>query len=66
MIRVNDKWNLAWRPGMTVQDVLVALNFTHSVLVVSVNGALVPAADYPAHPLADQDQVKVIHVIAGG
>jgi thiamine biosynthesis protein ThiS len=66
MIRVNDKWDLAWKPGMTVQDVLIALNFTHPVLVVTVNGGLVPAADYAAHPLADQDRVKVIHVIAGG
>ena len=28
MIRVNNQYDLEWRPGMTVQDVLDALKFT--------------------------------------
>jgi thiamine biosynthesis protein ThiS len=66
MVLVNDKWEVEWQPGMTVAAVLVALHFTHTVLVVSVNGSLVPPAEYTTHPVADGDLVRVTHVIAGG
>lgn len=66
MIRVNDKWDLPWQPAMTVEQVLQACSFTHRHLVVSINGALVPPDDYARQPVADGDQVRVIHIIAGG
>jgi thiamine biosynthesis protein ThiS len=66
MIFVNNKWELEWQPRMTVAAVLASLHFTHPVLVVSVNGLLVPPAEYATHPISDQDKVQVIHVIAGG
>lgn len=66
MIRVNDKWDVAWREGITVDDVLEACDFTHHHIVVSVNGVLVPPADYATRTVADGDQVRVVHVIGGG
>ena len=39
MIRVNDKWDVPWQEGMTVDDVLQACDFTHHYVVVSINGA---------------------------
>jgi sulfur carrier protein len=66
MIRVNDKWDVPWRPGMTVNDVLVARQFTHHHIVVSINDTLVPPDDYATHPVVDGDRVRVIHVIGGG
>ena len=66
MIRVNDKWDIAWRQGMTIQDVLESRGFSHHHLVVSVNGKLVPPGEYAQQPLADGDQVRVVHVIGGG
>jgi len=66
MIRVNDKWDIPWRAGLTVQDVLAACNFTYHYVAVSVNGQLVPPAEYSTRPVADGDQVQVIHIIAGG
>ena len=66
VIFVNNKWELEWRPGVTVREVLTDLSFTHTVVVVSVNGLLVPSADYDTHPVADGDSVKVIHIIGGG
>jgi len=66
MIRVNDKWNLDWQPGMTIQDVLNAREFTHHHIVVSINGVLVPPEDYAVHPVTDGDLVRVVHVIGGG
>ena len=66
MISVNDKWELEWKPGVSIRDVLTRLGFTHTVVVVSVNGALVPASDYDSHRLEDGDAVTVIHIIGGG
>ena len=66
MIRVNDKWDITWKPSMTVEQVLKACGFSHHHLVVSVNGKLVPPAEYATHPVTDGDQVRVVHVIGGG
>jgi sulfur carrier protein len=66
MIRVNDRWDIPWQPGMTVHDLLVACEFTHHYVVVSLNGATVPPDEVDARPLADGDQVQVIHIIGGG
>ena len=66
MIRVNDKWDVAWQEGMTVDDLLQACDFTHHFVVVTINGALVPPDQHATHLLADGDQVQVIHVIGGG
>ncbi len=65
-IRVNDKWDVPWREGMTVRDVLTACEFTHHHIVVSVNGDLVPPDEYDSRPVAEGDQVKVVHIIGGG
>jgi sulfur carrier protein len=66
MIRVNDKWDVPWQVGMTVEKLLAACQFTHRHVVVSINGVLVPPAEYGTRPVADGDQVRVVHVIGGG
>jgi sulfur carrier protein len=66
MIRVNDKWDIPWRQGMTVKNVIEACGFTHRHIVVSVNSSLVPPGEYSRQPVADGDQVRVVHVIGGG
>jgi sulfur carrier protein len=66
MIRVNSKWDIAWEEGITVKDVLRACGFAHQHLVVSINGKLVPPGDYASQPVADGDEVRVVHVIGGG
>jgi sulfur carrier protein len=66
MIRVNDKWDVSWRDGMTIRDVLQACKFTHHAIVVSVNGVVVPPSEYASTQLTDGDLVRVVHVIGGG
>lgn len=66
MIRVNDKWELPWHKGLTIEGVLKACGFTHHYLVVTINGTLVPPAEYGTQQVADGDQVRVVHVIGGG
>jgi thiamine biosynthesis protein ThiS len=66
MIRVNDKWDVAWQKGMTVEDVLKACQFTHRHVVVSIGGTLVPPAEYNTRPVPDGAEVTVVHIIGGG
>jgi len=66
MIRVNNQYEVAWRPGMTVQDVLDELKFTFRMIVVKVNGQLVLRASYAATPVPDGAQVEALHLISGG
>jgi thiamine biosynthesis protein ThiS len=66
MIRVNNKWDVAWEEGTTVKDVLKACGFTHQHLVVSLNGKLVPPGEYASQPVAEGAEVRVVHVIGGG
>jgi sulfur carrier protein len=66
MIRVNDKFDVEWRERMTVNSILKALKFTFPMIVVSVNGKVVPRSEYGTTMIEDDDEVKVIHLIAGG
>jgi sulfur carrier protein len=65
-IRVNDKWNISWREGMTVADVMAACDFTHHHVVVSINGKAVPPDEHDQKLVADGDEIQVIHIIGGG
>ncbi len=66
-IRVNNgKFDLEWREGMTVADLLRACHFTSPKIVVRVNGVTVQTPAYEMHALHDGDEVQVLHLIGGG
>jgi sulfur carrier protein len=66
MIRVNDKFDIEWQEGMTVGSLLEILKFTFPMIVVSVNSKVVPNSEYGVTRIEDSDEVKVIHLVAGG
>jgi thiamine biosynthesis protein ThiS len=66
MIRVNDKWDVAWHEGMTVEDVLAVLDFTHHYIVVSLNGVAIPPDELDRHRVSRGDALRVVHIIGGG
>lgn len=66
MIRVNNKFDVEWREGMTVDSILEILKFTFPMIVVSVNGKVIPKSEYGTTTIEDHDQVRVIHLVAGG
>ncbi len=66
MIRVNNKFDVEWKEGMTVNSILEVLNFTFPMIIVSVNGKVVPKSEYGTTTIEDNAEVKVIHLIAGG
>lgn len=57
---------LDWFEGMTVRDVLTAKNYVFKLLVITVNGSLVPRGSYGEALVPAGARVEVIHLISGG
>ncbi|MCL4810201.1 MAG: sulfur carrier protein ThiS [Thermoanaerobaculia bacterium] len=51
---------------MTVRDVLKAKNYIFKLLIITVNGTLVPRGSYDEAPVPAGADVKVVHLISGG
>jgi len=66
MIRVNAQYDVEYRPGMTVQDVLDALKFTFRMIAVKVNGQPVLRRDFATTEVPDGAEVLALHMISGG
>jgi thiamine biosynthesis protein ThiS len=66
MIRVNNQYQVEWRPSMTVQDLLDELKFTFRMIVVKVNGQVVLRPDYATTLVPDGAEVQALHLISGG
>ncbi len=64
IVRVNDKFQVRWQPGMTVQDVIRALRFSYALLVVRINDRVVPRDEWPTRQVHPEDDLKIWHMIA--
>ncbi len=65
MITVNTE-AYPWHPGMTVRSLLDEKVFTFRHIIVRVNGEYVPEEDYQKFAIQDEDDVVVLHLMAGG
>jgi sulfur carrier protein len=65
LITVN-KRETEWHEGMTVQELLDMKNYTFKMIVVKVNGNVVPKKKYDTYEIHDGDNVDAIHLISGG
>jgi sulfur carrier protein len=65
-ITVNRRDTVAWRPGMTVSDLLTEMRFTFPRVVVTVDGTHVPHNAYETTVIPEGADVRVIHLMAGG
>jgi len=65
VIKVNTE-EYAWHPGMTVRALLDEKLFTFRHIIVRVNGDFVPEEDYEKQIVQDEDDVLVLHLMAGG
>jgi thiamine biosynthesis protein ThiS len=66
MIRINDKFEVVWEEGLTVSRLLEQLQFSFPLIIVSVDGVLVPKDEYATRQIPDGAEVKVLHMTAGG
>ncbi len=65
MIKVNGH-DAEWREGMTVRDLMRDHAFKSPRIIVKVNGTWVRQSDWDTHHVQDGDDVRVLHMIAGG
>lgn len=65
MIKVNGR-DMIWREGMTIQTVLEECNYTYPSIIVSINDKVIHKEDYSTTRINDGDDVKIIHMVAGG
>lgn len=65
MIRIADQ-TIEWRPGVTLADVVDALEAGHLVAVVRMNGKLFSRPDFASTPVPDHVDVEPLPMIAGG
>ncbi len=52
--------------SLTVSALLQAKKYTFKMLVIKVNGKLVPRGDYEQTYIGEGDDVMVLHLISGG
>lgn len=52
--------------GLTVAQLLESLGFGTGPVAVAVNAEVVPRAEHAGRALRDDDEVEIIHAVAGG
>ena len=65
MITVNNTEH-PFSPGMTIKSLLEEKNYVFPMLIVKLNGKVVEDVDFAVTAVNDGDDVKAIHVFAGG
>ncbi|MGE5631070.1 MAG: sulfur carrier protein ThiS [Caulobacteraceae bacterium] len=65
MILVNGR-EFQWEEGLTVAELLKKKNYTYPKIVVRVNGKVISNEEFASTVINDGDDVKAIHLLAGG
>ena len=65
MIEVN-KNQVDFVPGENVTRLLERMNYTFPLVVVKINGEVIPKAKYDETVVPDDTRIEVIHLISGG
>lgn len=65
MIKLNNR-DYEWQEGLTVEELMKLNNFTYARIIVYLNAEVVSAEDYASTMIYDGDEVKAIHLMAGG
>ena len=52
--------------GETVAELLERMNYNFPLVVVKVNGKVIPHERFPEAKVPDRSKVEVIHLISGG
>jgi sulfur carrier protein ThiS len=65
MVRASGK-ELAWREGMTLADVLAALEDSYPYTVARIGERIVTAPNFSSVSVPDGAEVFLLHLVAGG
>ena len=64
-IIVNEE-DVVWEEGMTVRRVLEVKKYTFKLLVITIDGQLIPKDKYDETIVPEGSEVKVMHLMSGG
>jgi len=65
MIKVNGR-DKVWEENLTVALLLERCKYTFPLIMVKINGKYIPKEKYKDTLITDNDDVQVVHSIAGG
>jgi len=65
IIKLNNR-DFPWEDGMTVESLMNMKKFTYSRIIVKINGKHIEQEDYSNSVINDEDDVQMIHLLAGG
>lgn len=66
MILVNNRDKIEWQPDLTVALLLEKLDYSYSLITVTINDHLIQDEDYHNTMIPDQASVIVFHLAHGG
>ena len=55
-----------WVNGETVTELLRRMNFIYPMLIIKINGEVIPKAHYGTKTISDGSNIEVIHLESGG
>ncbi len=64
-IEVNTQ-KMDWVKGETITQLLKRMNYTFPLVVVKMDGTLIPKSEFGSRTVPDSSKVEVIHMISGG
>ena len=65
MIEVNGK-DVEYLDGETISQMLKRLNYVFPMIVVKIDGQVVPKDAYDSTGVQDNSKIEVVHLISGG
>ncbi|MBN1411196.1 MAG: sulfur carrier protein ThiS [Spirochaetales bacterium] len=65
MIQVNGR-NFTWEDGLTVQRLIELKRYIYPHKIVRINDRIIQEEEYGSTLISSGDDVKVIHLMAGG
>lgn len=65
MIKVNNR-DFPWTDNLSVKKLLKLKKYTYPKIIVKINGKYIPKEEYANTLIKDNEDVKVIHLLAGG
>jgi len=66
MILINNRDKIEWQPDLTVALLLEKLDYSYSLITVTINDQLIQDEDYHTTMIPDQASVIVFHLAHGG
>ena len=65
MIMINGN-DFLWEKGLTVEKLLRKNNFLIHLSIVKINGQLINKKSFATQIINDNDDIKIVHLVAGG